>query len=252
MFPEGETTFDFDLIVRREIFNIKEGQKTLNFFGWGHDLEMGQNLRWVFYIHETLHDFDIIGHAPGNGWPFGIMQNNTGVSNAMNPYEQFLLDWLPANQIYCQEFSTLSKVNISLSPMEREDKQTKMAIIKISAKKAVVVESHGIDKWSSFNTGDRSYPPGFYSVMAYLIDLDKIYAPPVSADGRGISNQNNAWAVWARVDGGKSTDFPYFPAAFGEDIYSTVAVLGDTFTIEGVKIKFVATGDYETIEISKA
>ena len=252
IFPEGESNLDMDLIVRNEKFNIKEGQVTLNFFGWGHDLEVGENLRWVWYIHETLHDFDIIGHAPGNGWPYGIMQNNSGVSNAMNPYEQFLLDWLPSNQIYCQDFSTLSKVNISLSPMEREDKQTKMAIIKLTSKKAIVVESHGIDKWSSFNTGDRAYPPGFYSVMAYVVDLDKAYAPPVTADGRALSNENNAWAVWARVDGGKSTDFPYFPAAFGEDIYSAVAVLGDTFTIEGVKIKFVATGDYETIEISKA
>jgi hypothetical protein len=31
-----------------------------------------------------------------------------------------------------------------------------------------------------------------------------------------------------------------------------VAVLGDSFVIEGVRIKFVGTGDYETIEISKA
>jgi hypothetical protein len=30
-----------------------------------------------------------------------------------------------------------------------------------------------------------------------------------------------------------------------------VAVLGDSFVIEGVRIKVVGTGDYETIEISK-
>jgi hypothetical protein len=27
--------------------------------------------------------------------------------------------------------------------------------------------------------------------------------------------------------------------------------LGDSFVIDGVRIKFVATGDYETIEISR-
>jgi hypothetical protein len=251
MFPDGETTFDMDLIVRNELFKIKEGQKNLNFFGWGHDLELGQNLKWVWYIHETIHDFDIIGHAPGNGWPFGIMQNNSGVSNAMNPYEQFLLDWLPASQIYCQDAQTLTKTTVSLSPVEREDSQTKMAIIRLSATKAIVIESHGIDKWSSFNTGDRSYPAGFYSVMAYVVDLNKAVAPPVTADQRALSNQDYAWAVWAKVDGGKSTDYPYFPAAFGEDIYSAVAVLGDSILVEGIRIKFVGTGDYETIEISK-
>jgi hypothetical protein len=251
MFPNGEKTFDMDLIVRNAVFNIKEGQKNLNFFGWGHDLELGENLRWAFYIHETLHDFDIIGHAPGNGWPYGMMQNNTGISYAMNPYEQFLLGWLPDDQIYCQESNTLSKTIVSLSPVEREDKQTKMAIIKITSTKAIVIQSHAIDKWSQFNTGDRSFPPGFYSIMAYVVDLDKALAPPVSADQRGLSNQDYAWAVFKKVDGGKSTSYPYYPAAFNEDIFSPAAVLGDTIVIENISIKFIATGDFETIEISR-
>lgn len=251
IFPDGEITFDMDLIVRNERFNIKEGQMNMNFFGWGHDLELGESMRWAFFIHETLHDFDIIGHAPGNGWPYSIMQNNTGISMAMNPYEQFLLDWLPVNQIYCQEASTLTKTTISLSPIEREDKQTKMAIIKLSSTKAIVIESHSIDKWSDFNAGERAFPPGFYSVVAYVVDLNKSVAPPVSSDQRSLSNQDYAWAVFIRVDGGKSTKFPYFPVAFGEDIFSAVAVLGDTLTAEGIRIKFVGTGDYETIEISK-
>ena len=250
-YPDGEYTHS-DLIVRNHKFTLKEGEKSLNFFSWGKNLEAGENLKWVYYIHETLHDFNLIGHAPGNGWPFGIMTNNTGVSYAINAWEQFLLDWLPENQIYCDDINTLKSTVISLSPMEREDKQTKMAVIKISPTKAVVVESHAIDKWSSFNTGDRSFPPGFYSVMAYVVDLDKAAAPPNNSDGTSLSNQNQAWAVWAKVVGGKSTKYPYFAAAFGEDIYSATAVLGDSFETEGVRIKFVGTGDYETIQISKA
>ena len=35
------------------------------------------------------------------------------------------------------------------------------------------------------------------------------------------------------------------------DYNSFWAVQGDTFTIQGIRIKFVATGDYETIEIEK-
>jgi hypothetical protein len=249
-YPDGEYTLN-DLIVRNHKFTLKEGEKNLNFFSWGKNLEAGENLKWVYYIHETLHDFNIIGHAPGNGWPFGIMTNNTGISYAINAWEQFLLDWLPENQIYCNDINTLKPTVISLSPMEREDKQTKMAVIKISPTKAVVVESHGIDKWSSFNTGDRSFPPGFYSVMAYVVDLDKAAAPPNNPDGTALSNQYTAWAEWARVVGGKSTQYPYYPVAFGEDIYSATAVLGDSFETEGVRVKFIRTGDYETIEISK-
>jgi hypothetical protein len=114
----------------------------------------------------------------------------------------------------------------------------------------IVVESHGIDKWSSFNTGDRAFPPGFYSVMAYVVDLDKTAAPPVTSDGRSLSNEEYAWAMWQKVEGGASTEFGSI-IGMRPDMFNTVAVLGDSFVIEGVRIKFVATGDYETIEISK-
>jgi hypothetical protein len=135
--------------------------------------------------------------------------------------------------------------------MEREDKQTKMAVIKLSATRAIVVESHGIDKWSDFKFGDRSFPSGFYSVMAYIVDLDKQVAAPVNADASSQSNDEWAWAVWQKVAGSSSNQFN-INVGDRKNLADFVAVLGDSFVIEGVRIKFVGTGDYETIEISKA
>ena len=249
-FPDGEYLLN-DLIVRNHRFKIKEGEKNLNLFSWGKNLEAMETQKWAYYIHETLHDFNIIGHAPGNGWPLGIMTSQSGIGLAINPWEQFLFDWLPSDQIYCDVASTLKPAKVSLTPVEREDKQTKMAVIKLSDTRAIVVESHGIDKWSSFNFGDRAFPPGFYSVMAYVIDLDKSVAPPVRADGTSLSNDDWAWAVWEKVDGQLSNEFN-MNVGDRKDLAGYVAVLGDSFVIEGVKIKFVETGDYETIEISKA
>jgi hypothetical protein len=249
--PQGEFVLN-DLIVRNHQFKIKEGQKRLNFFSWGRNVEGPENLKWAYYIHETIHDFGIVGHAPGNGWPFGMMANQAGISLALNTWEQFLLGWLPNEQIYCDDAATLKTATISLTPVEREDKQTKMAIIRLSPTRAIVVESHGIDKWSSFKTADREFSPGFYSIMAYVVDLDKSVAPPVKSDGDSLRNEDWAWAVWQKVDGGPSHGFPatlgWWP---GWNMSDRVAVLGDTFTIEGIRIKFVATGDFETIEISK-
>jgi hypothetical protein len=138
-----------------------------------------------------------------------------------------------------------------LSPVEREDRQTKMALIKISPTKLVVIESHGIDKWSNFKFGDREFPPGFYSVMAYVVDLDKTFAPPVNGDGSSQGNDDWAWAVWQKVNGGASNGFN-ISVGSGKNLADYIAVLGDSFIIEGIKIKVVGTGDYETIEISKA
>ncbi len=249
-FPDGNYA-QGDLIVRNQVFNIKEGQVNLNFFSWGRNLEGMESPKWAYYIHETLHDFNIIGHAPGNGWPLGNMTNQAGISQAMNPWEQFVLGWLPAEQIYCDDAATLKPVTLSLSPLEREDKQTKIAVIRLSPTKAIVVESHGIDKWSDFKAGGREFPPGFYSVMAYIVDLDKAVAPPVNNDGSSQLNDEWAWAVWQKPVGGRSNEFniQYFD---WNKVKDYVAVLGDSFLIEGVRIKFVGTGDYETIEISKA
>jgi hypothetical protein len=248
-FPDGNYE-QGDLIVRNQPFTIKEGQKNLNFFSWGRNLEGTESPKWAFYIHETLHDFNIIGHAPGNGWPFGNMTAQNGLSQALNPWEGFVLGWLPPEQIYCDDAATLKPVTLSLSPVEREDKQTKMAVIKLSPTKAIVVESHGIDKWSDLKAGGREFPPGFYSVMAYIVDLDKAVAPPVNSDGSSQLNDDWAWAVWQKPAGGPSNEFnlQYFD---WKKVADYVAVLGDSFIIEGVKIKFVGTGDYETIEISK-
>jgi hypothetical protein len=240
-----------DFIIRNWPFKVKEGVKNLNYFSWGRNLTGMETLKWAFYIHETLHDFNIIGHAPGNGWPLGIMTNQSGISNAINAWEQFVLDWLPSDQIYCDDVATLKPVTLSLSPMEREDKQTKMAVIKLSATRAIVVESHGIDKWSDFKFGDRSFPSGFYSVMAYIVDLDKQVAAPVNADASSQSNDEWAWAVWQKVAGSSSNQFN-INVGDRKNLADFVAVLGDSFVIEGVRIKFVGTGDYETIEISKA
>ena len=86
--------------------------------------------------------------------------------------------------------------------------------------------------------------------MAYVVDLDKAEAPPGRPDGSSIENDEWAWAVWQKVDGGASNRFDK-SVGDRKNLADYVAVLGDSFTIEGIRIKVVGTGDYETIEISK-
>jgi hypothetical protein len=256
-FPEGEYTQKVDFIVRNHRFKIKEGFKNLHVYPWNADIEAMATLRWAYYIHESLHDFAIIGHGPGNGWPLGIMQNQSGISLAMNPWEQFLLGWLPDDQIFCIAGDSLETVKVSLSPVEREDKRTKMAVVALSTTKAIVVEAHSIDKWSDFKMDDRAFPSGMYGVWAYVVDLFGSGAPPVGPDGRVVEGDTGndpnraAWAIMQRVDGGGSFRSEFNFSSGRQRLNDYVAVLGDSFTIEGIKITLVATGNYETIEITK-
>jgi hypothetical protein len=87
--------------------------------------------------------------------------------------------------------------------------------------------------------------------MAYVVDLNKTVAPPSRPDGSSIENDDWAWAVFQKVQGGSSNNFQRM-VGDRKNLRDYVAVLGDSFVIEGVRIKFVATGDYETIEISRA
>jgi len=248
-YPDGEYTF-VDFIVRNQTFKIKEGQVQLNLFSWGKALEAMQSLKWAYYVHETLHDFALPLHAPGNGWPMSIGTNQLAISLVLNPWEQFLLGWLPDNQIYCDDSATLKKMTISLSPVEREDQQTKMAVIRLSPTRAIVVQAHGIDKWSNLKFGDREFPPGFYGVMAWILDLDKSVAAPINSDGTSLYNDEWAWGVFQKVNGGSSNKFD-LQVGDRLNLADYIAVLGDSFVIEGIRIKVVGTGDYETIEISK-
>ena len=59
------------------------------------------------------------------------------------------------------------------------------------------------------------------------------------------------WGIWKPVFGGPSNDFNIAVGA-NKNLGSYVAVLGDFFIVEGVRIEFIGTGDYETIRISKA
>jgi hypothetical protein len=57
--------------------------------------------------------------------------------------------------------------------------------------------------------------------------------------------------MWQKVEGGASTEYGSI-IGMRPHMFDVVAVLGDSFVIDGIRIKFVGTGDYETIEISKA
>ena len=59
------------------------------------------------------------------------------------------------------------------------------------------------------------------------------------------------WAFFKKIDGEESFKADWKYRAGDENYNGYIGVLGDTFTIEGVQIKLVGAGDYETIEITK-
>ena len=232
--------------------------------GGGYDYSV-RTPPWAIWIHEMAHDWGLDGHAPGNGWNIGIMTNQGGVSLALNAWDRFLLTWMPDELVFCETKDTLQTTSIKLSALERDDSQTKMVAVALDNHRLLVVEAHGIGKWFSrrpeqasvfkINFGDT----GLYYLLAYIVDTKFIYPAQtiVNSDGSalqiddGVNPNIPRHAYLQKVLGETgSNDYRLIPGS-EKDYGAYLAVQGDSFSIEGINIEFISTGDFETIKISK-
>ena len=260
LWPSSQDRIRTSLVPRQQEFKIKEGLHTLSFFAMaaGYDRREGTS-SWAFWIHETAHDWGLMGHAPGNGWEFGNLQNQSGATQVFSAWDQFLNGWLPDSQIHCVSKSSLISATVQLSPLEREDRSVKTAIISLSETEAIVVQAHAIDKWSMMHNYKR-FPSGFYGIMVYRIDTLGIEnnQPTCNKGGCPADDGNDPafprFAYYLEVDGGSSNEYQYGLIQQNSKIrYQSdfVGVLGDSFTYKGIKITLTNTGKFETISIDK-
>lgn len=260
LYPEDMGVNATDLVPRVTQFNTKEGTRILSVFArsqydWGE-----KTPQWVMWIHETAHDWGLLGHTPGNGWKMNIMTNQSGASAALSGWERFLLDWMPNASVYCDTKSNLTEVKISLSALEKDDKKLKMAAIALDNKRVLVVESHAIGRWSEVFTKNK-YPNGFYGVVAYVVDTgytgETIYVKAqgeVMPDDYGNDKRYPRYAYFEPIEGidlkqRHTYGLNNFPDGTSSDGFT--ALVGDSFLVEGIRIKVISTGDFETIHISK-
>lgn len=196
---------------------------------------------WSVWLHEMGHTFGLAGHAPF-GSSLSIMENQDGFSKTLSAWDKFLMNWMPANGIYCRPSGSLGTVDVQLIPMQRSTSGFRSVMIPLSSTKIMVVESH-----RSEGFGDR-LSKGTYGVMTYVVDttLDNDrsgesvgqgrtrYASlvlPASASSRGLSD-----VVFGRG---------------GSGIVDPLMLQGESVTYDGVTVTLVSTGDYDTIRISK-
>ena len=260
LYPEEMNVNETDLVPRVTQFNTKEGKRVLSVFArsqydWGE-----KTPQWVMWIHESAHDWGLLGHTPGNGWRFNIMTNQSGASAALSAWERFLLEWMPNSQVYCDSKTNLTSVKLSLSALEKNDTKTKMAAIVLDSHRILIIESHGIGKWSEVFTKNK-YPTGFYGVMAYVVDTSytgqTIYVGKVGEtlpDDFGNDPRFPRYAYFEPIEGidvrsRHTYGLSNFPDGTSSDAYT--ALVGDSFLIDGIRVKVLSTGDFETIEVSK-
>ena len=217
-----------------------------------------------------MHDVGLAGHAPGQGFPFNVMTDQNSNSYSLSAWDQFALGWLDDSQVYCLTRSKIANQVIGISPMEREDSATKTVVIPLNNYSAIVIESHAPGRWSSSKNPNTKMPAGFYGVMVYRVDtrfgndrrFEIFYGNDVSnglgnsdPNAKPLDNGNDVrfpkYAYFVPVEGGPSNPWTFFSAYGGPaPKRDYVAIEGDQFITDGIKIEFVKTGDLNQVKVS--
>ena len=134
-----------------------------------------------------------------------------------------------------------------------------MIAIKLTDSKLLIVEAHGMGEWA-LRRPTQYYAfedTGFYGVVADIVDTqfknEPVYNPDgsVPQDHNGNDDYIQRFAKYYKVEGTASNAYSLNNmGTWNNNAY--IAVLGDSFNINGVKIEFTKTGDFETIKVSKA
>ena len=248
----------------------------------------------MFYVHETLHDIgisdlyrygyqsadEIMATGPAN-LPMGewsVMSHQNGNAREIIAWHRFLLGWLGDEQVYCRPFGSLADVEISLSPLTREQAGYKAVMIPVSDRKVIVIESRRAEGYSA-TAGD----------MAIGVDVDGVrkraYLRDFGADGLLVytydtSVMDGSGQAWVQIPDGRPSEWAMSTCPITDcmspadastvrdnpwviidpDNPDNILIeghldpllrLGDSITVEGVTIKLLTSGEYDRIRISK-
>ena len=130
----------------------KEG-KLLAYLGTGAYFENWNVEQWSYFAHEIGHlvDFAHGGEArnPGPMSGYDILFSQDGPSRTLSGWWRFLADWLEPGQIFCDDVENFQELDISLSPLDSPLEGIKVAILRVSPTRALIIESRRFTKFDN-------------------------------------------------------------------------------------------------------
>jgi len=184
--------------------STNEGTQSFGIFG---GLGINENIPtlWDTLIHESLHFQGFVGHGPGNGTEYGVMQMQWGRSKAINIWEGFLAGWYDEEEVACVEASDIdAPIYGKLSSLDSFGAGHEGLVIRLNAEEAIVVEHRTV-----FGS----------ELLAYKLNVN---APSYRNDmGGRLADERNWWSYILEGDGNVRIDKS---VSFGE---VTIKNLGD-------------------------
>ena len=213
---------------------------------------------WPWFLHENLHNQGLLGHAPNQGSPLGIMTSQAGTRLPLQSWDSLILNWQLPTDIYCDKLETLTKKEITMSPLEREEIGTKAIMIRLSEYEVLVVESRRDDKWVNklvsstiINAGPDGRSKEFNGLVVYKVDVSKVEPYGViEMQGSQWKDSSTAFAYYIR-NSIPSKGFSTYKGSEPFDL-NFMIYQGESLTYRGVKISLLTSDDHDKVLIEKA
>ena len=187
---------------------------------------------WSYWAHEFGHAIALphIGLSRGTIPPFNpwdLMGGQDGPSRELSGWLRMLAGWMSDSQVYCKDAAAIQSKTINLTPLSSNKSGQKLAIIRVSSTKAIMIESRRETKFSC------KTQPGRNGVLVYLFDAKlghgDNFLVPVTEPGRALQYTNCNTAPHPDV----------------------LLRAGDRVTVEGMTVEVVKIAGKDTVRISK-
>ncbi len=215
--------------------------RILNFALAGNYFYQPNRSVWSYWAHETGHMFplpdlyDQTGQwgavaLPIPGGPFSgfdLMANQDGPSRTLSSWLRYIQGWISDSQVFCKSIESLTSLRMMLNPIDNRSPGFKSVMVRTSDSRLVVVESRRASRFDCPSANRNG-------IIVYTVDtrishgegLQRLVAPA----GRGLVNE------------------------FGCGVppqYDAILKSGDSVSVDGVNVRLIKSGIYDTVEVSK-
>jgi M6 family metalloprotease-like protein len=197
----------------------------------GANFELPGTTFWQYWAHEFGHAIGIPHLGSSRVWrqdaALDLMGNDNGPSKQLSAWLRYVQGWLADEKVYCQDKNSLQSTEVTLVPIDGTKPGIKMAVIKLSETKAMILESRRVTK---FECVTESYREG---VLAYIYDATlghtENFLVAVEPAGRPFEKT----------------------ACRSPDTTDSLLRTGDKITIDGVTVEVLLHGVFDLAKIYK-
>jgi M6 family metalloprotease-like protein len=156
LLPQGQTFLKETLqgfSADKAMINSMTNEGRINSFSIpGMFMDQPNKDYWGYWAHEFGHEISLphIGRSrpPAAAFTgYDLMSSQDGPTRDLSGWLRFVAEWLPDERVYCKESKAITKLEVTLVPLNSSEKGLKMAVIPLSTTNALVIESRRATKF---------------------------------------------------------------------------------------------------------